>query len=122
MYIDRADSINIKFENGFEEQWTLDQYKSHKDVAQIRIGDVGYKFVEPFKINGTIELFNGTVMSIRDARRRECKYNDSAKKYIRSLDRIKELSILQRADLEDTESIEGIEKESDTESYEEELQ
>ena len=105
-YIEAANTVNVQLSNGDEEQFTLDEYKSHAQAARIPIGGIGYTFVEPFDVEGSNSLqpFNGKVVSIRSDGKRVCKYNDGANNYIRSLDRINELSDLHLGNSEDEES------------------
>ena len=40
-YFPETDTINVELENGTEEQWTLEQYKSHSFDAAIEVGEKG---------------------------------------------------------------------------------
>ena len=80
-YVERANTINVQLTNGAEEQWTLEEYISQQQISKIPVGGIGYLFVEPFSIEGVVELFNGKVVRIREDQRCVCQYNDSTKEY-----------------------------------------
>ena len=93
-YIRGTATINVRLENGTEEQWSLTQYKAHSIDAAIKVGDKGFKFVEVFenKSNGEHVPWNGIVHSIRPSdNKRTVKWDDGSTQ-VRSLQRLQELS------------------------------
>jgi len=102
-YMKETDTINVVMETNHEEQWSLVRYNRHADEARIKIADVGYRFVEPFLEKGGEEFYNGEVVDVRIDGKRKCKYNVGSRTYIRTLERIQELSEVYHGNSEEKE-------------------
>ena len=110
-------TVNVKLENGSEEQWSLDTYTAYRNDALIEVGDVGYKYMEVFVQDGGHVPYNVEVIAIRTLdQKRKVKYDDGSTKHF-PLSHIETLSTMQWSQLEDEKS----EGESESESEVEEV-
>ena len=97
------DIIRVKFSDGEEYKWSMDEYKKYAEEASIPVGAVGYRFNKLFECKDGNHPFDGKVIKIiQSSKNRKCQFSDG-KTQILTYSQIKLLSTQRFGDESDSD-------------------